>query len=52
MAIEVSKVGHSKRNDHGITKKCALLIKRQRARIYILRCCATMLIRWYIQGDD
>ncbi|KAJ0701440.1 hypothetical protein HanOQP8_Chr10g0379401 [Helianthus annuus] len=39
------KVGHSKR-------KCASLVKQQRGRIYILRRCATMLLCWYIHGDD
>ncbi|KAL7604800.1 small polypeptide DEVIL 8 [Lactuca sativa] len=37
---------------NGITRKCATLVKKQRARIYILRRCATMLLCWYIQGDD
>ncbi|CAI0397661.1 unnamed protein product [Linum tenue] len=35
-----------------ITRKCASLIKEQRAKIYVLRRCATMLLCWYIQGDD
>ncbi|KAJ7003363.1 hypothetical protein NC653_008557 [Populus alba x Populus x berolinensis] len=35
---------------HGFTNKCAALVKEQRARIYILRRCATMLLCWYIQG--
>ncbi|KAL8458818.1 hypothetical protein ACS0TY_036355 [Phlomoides rotata] len=34
------------------TRKCVSLVKEQRARIYILRRCATMLCCWYIQGDD
>ncbi|RYR02809.1 hypothetical protein Ahy_B06g081638 [Arachis hypogaea] len=34
------------------TNKCASLVKEQRARLYILRRCATMLLCWYIQGDD
>ncbi|OVA16059.1 DVL [Macleaya cordata] len=33
------------------TRKCAALVKEQRARIYILRRCATMLLCWYIQED-
>ncbi|PON78263.1 DEVIL-like protein [Trema orientale] len=37
---------------HGFSRKCASLVKEQRARIYILRRCATMLLCWYIQGDD
>ncbi|KAJ0981019.1 hypothetical protein J5N97_009274 [Dioscorea zingiberensis] len=36
----------------GFTGRCAALVKEQRARIYILRRCATMLLCWYIQGDD
>ncbi|KAK9131574.1 hypothetical protein Sjap_012061 [Stephania japonica] len=35
----------------GFSGKCAALVKEQRARIYILRRCATMLLCWYIQGD-
>ncbi|XP_048233653.1 small polypeptide DEVIL 22 [Ricinus communis] len=42
----------SKRKGHGFTTKCASLIKEQRARVYILRRCATMLLCWYIHGDD
>ncbi|KAK9281693.1 hypothetical protein L1049_004597 [Liquidambar formosana] len=42
----------AKRKGHGFTRKCASLVKEQRARIYILRRCATMLLCWYIQGDD
>ncbi|KAJ8755218.1 hypothetical protein K2173_019016 [Erythroxylum novogranatense] len=37
---------------HGFTRKCASLIQEQRARIYVLRRCATMLLCWYIHGDD
>ncbi|XP_039144819.1 uncharacterized protein LOC120282133 [Dioscorea cayenensis subsp. rotundata] len=36
----------------GFTRRCASLVKEQRARIYILRRCATMLLCWYIHGDD
>ncbi|KAI3777641.1 hypothetical protein L1987_47442 [Smallanthus sonchifolius] len=42
----------TKRKGNGITTKCATLVKKQRARIYILRRCATMLLCWYIHGDD
>ncbi|PHT45801.1 hypothetical protein CQW23_14959 [Capsicum baccatum] len=42
----------SKKTNNGVSRKCASLIKEQRARIYILRRCATMLLCWYIQGDD
>ncbi|XXG81551.1 hypothetical protein AAC387_Pa09g2152 [Persea americana] len=42
----------SKKAGNGFTRKCAALVKEQRARIYILRRCATILLCWYIQGDD
>ncbi|KAI8544786.1 hypothetical protein RHMOL_Rhmol08G0321800 [Rhododendron molle] len=42
----------SKRKGSGITRKCASLIKEQRARIYIIRRCATTLLCWSFQGDD
>lgn len=41
-----------KRKGNGFSNKCASLVKEQRARLYILRRCATMLLCWYIQGDD
>ncbi|KAK9183878.1 hypothetical protein WN943_024223 [Citrus x changshan-huyou] len=42
----------AKRKGHGFTRKCASLVKEQRARIYVLRRCATMLLCWYIHGDE
>lgn len=42
----------AKRKGYGFSNKCASLVKEQRARLYILRRCATMLLCWYIQGDD
>ncbi|XP_031402147.1 uncharacterized protein LOC116211772 [Punica granatum] len=42
----------SKRKGNGLTRKCASLVREQRARIYILRRCATMLLCWYIHGDE
>ncbi|KAL5755438.1 hypothetical protein ACOSP7_019866 [Xanthoceras sorbifolium] len=42
----------AKRKGNGFSTKCASLVKEQRARLYILRRCATMLLCWYIQGDD
>ncbi|KAG4142762.1 hypothetical protein ERO13_D06G147900v2 [Gossypium hirsutum] len=42
----------AKRKGHGFSTKCASLVKQERARLYILRRCATMLLCWYIQGDD
>ncbi|KAG4937964.1 hypothetical protein AAZX31_16G014000 [Glycine max] len=47
-----NKVVQAKRKGYGISSKCASLVKEQRARLYILRRCATMLLCWYIQGDD
>ncbi|KAE8646485.1 hypothetical protein Csa_015850 [Cucumis sativus] len=47
------KIRSSKGRRHGgFSRRCASLVKEQRARIYILRRCATMLLCWYIQGDD
>ncbi|XP_058079258.1 small polypeptide DEVIL 19-like [Magnolia sinica] len=43
---------HPKKGGNGFTRRCASLVKEQRARIYILRRCATMLLCWYIHGDD
>nr|DAD46386.1 TPA_asm: hypothetical protein HUJ06_016323 [Nelumbo nucifera] len=42
----------SKKKGHGFSRRYASLVKEQRARIYILRRCATMLLCWYIHGDD
>ncbi|XWS12244.1 hypothetical protein CRYUN_Cryun37aG0072800 [Craigia yunnanensis] len=42
----------SSRKGHGFSTKCASLVKQQRARLYILRRCATMLLCWYIHDDD
>ncbi|KAG5252104.1 DEVIL protein [Salix suchowensis] len=42
----------AKKKRHGFTRKCASLVQDQRARIYVFRRCATMLLCWYIQGDD
>lgn len=45
-------MAYVKRNGNGLTRKFASLVKKQRARLYIARRCATMLLCWYIQGDD
>ncbi|XP_077236835.1 small polypeptide DEVIL 19-like [Tasmannia lanceolata] len=42
----------SKHERNGISRRCSRLVKEQRARLYILRRCATMLLCWYIHGDD
>ncbi|KAK8574966.1 hypothetical protein V6N13_033815 [Hibiscus sabdariffa] len=36
----------AKGKGHGFSTKCASLVKQQRARLYILRRCATMLLCW------
>ncbi|PIM97944.1 hypothetical protein CDL12_29577 [Handroanthus impetiginosus] len=46
-----SKLRSKSSTSNGFTRKCASLVKEQRARIYILRRCATMLCCWYIHGD-
>ncbi|XP_073311467.1 small polypeptide DEVIL 22-like [Primulina huaijiensis] len=48
---EISNSRKSKSNNN-FTRKCASLVREQRARMYILRRCATMLLCWYIQGDE
>ncbi|PRQ51782.1 hypothetical protein RchiOBHm_Chr2g0148241 [Rosa chinensis] len=50
--VQVQHCKKTKRSRRGFSGKCAALVKEQRARIYILRRCATMLLCWYIQGDD
>ncbi|GKD09554.1 putative DVL protein [Tanacetum coccineum] len=34
------------------TRKCARLVKEQRARFYIMRRCVTMLVCWRDYGDS
>ncbi|KAF3784336.1 hypothetical protein EJ110_NYTH30570 [Nymphaea thermarum] len=34
------------------TRRCSRLVKEQKARLYILRRCATMLVCGYIHGED
>ncbi|XP_022139156.1 uncharacterized protein LOC111010130 [Momordica charantia] len=34
------------------TRKCAKLVKEQRARFYIMRRCVTMLICWHNHSDS
>ncbi|XP_044485504.1 small polypeptide DEVIL 22-like [Mangifera indica] len=52
LKLQQFKCEAKKRKGHGFSTKCASLVKEQRARIYILRRCATMLLCWYIHGDD
>ncbi|KAL4180662.1 hypothetical protein AMTRI_Chr12g233740 [Amborella trichopoda] len=49
---EMKALKPPKRSRHGLGRRCAALVKEQRARLYILRRCATMLLCWYIHGDD
>ncbi|WVZ18108.1 hypothetical protein V8G54_005430 [Vigna mungo] len=41
--------GNGKRKGDGFSNKCASLVKEQRARLYILRRCATMLLCWKLK---
>ncbi|KAM1439293.1 hypothetical protein FF1_012736 [Malus domestica] len=34
------------------SRKCARLVKEQRARFYVVRCCVTMLICWHDYSDS
>ncbi|KAF8111242.1 hypothetical protein N665_0076s0229 [Sinapis alba] len=43
---------NSKTRINSFTAKCSSLVKQHRARLYILRCCATMLLRSYFDHDD
>ncbi|KAG7025934.1 hypothetical protein SDJN02_12432, partial [Cucurbita argyrosperma subsp. argyrosperma] len=50
--IKMESAKRSTGRRHGFSRRCAALVKEQRARVYILRRCATMLLCWYIHGDD
>ncbi|KAI4325389.1 hypothetical protein MLD38_030794 [Melastoma candidum] len=41
-----TKVSKGKGKGNGLARKCTALVKEQRARIYILHQCATMLLCW------
>ncbi|KAK4835896.1 hypothetical protein QYF36_015967 [Acer negundo] len=45
-----NKANHSRRCS--FTRKCARLVKEQRARFYIMRRCVTMLICWRDYSDS
>ncbi|KAF3784334.1 hypothetical protein EJ110_NYTH30565 [Nymphaea thermarum] len=45
-------MGSSSAKHRCFTRRCSRLVKEQKARLYILRQCATMLVCWYIHGDD
>ncbi|CAH8359308.1 unnamed protein product [Eruca vesicaria subsp. sativa] len=46
------KSPNSKTKINSFTTKCSSLVKQHRARLYILRRCATMLLRSYLDRDD
>ncbi|PON36211.1 DVL [Parasponia andersonii] len=43
---------NTKRKGNGFSRKCAILVKEQRARIYVLCRCATMLLCWNVVVVD
>ncbi|CAN6485656.1 unnamed protein product [Victoria cruziana] len=45
-------MGWSSGKQRRFSRRCSRLVKEQKARLYILRRCATMLVCWYIHGDD
>ncbi|KAF3784333.1 hypothetical protein EJ110_NYTH30564 [Nymphaea thermarum] len=45
-------MGSSSAKHRCFTRRCSRLVKEQKARLYILRQCATMLVCWYIHGED
>ncbi|XP_074353733.1 small polypeptide DEVIL 11-like [Apium graveolens] len=47
-----SKSKHQGNRRCGFTRKCASLVKEQRARFYIMRRCVTMLICWRDNFSD
>ncbi|XXG75240.1 hypothetical protein AAC387_Pa07g3791 [Persea americana] len=42
----------SSRGRSSFTRKCATLVKEQRARFYIMRRCVTMLVCWRDYSDS
>ncbi|KAJ9540024.1 hypothetical protein OSB04_026530 [Centaurea solstitialis] len=52
----ISRSSSSSSDSHhrrcAFTRKCARLVKEQRARFYIMRRCVTMLICWRDYGDS
>ncbi|KAK8531791.1 hypothetical protein V6N13_131149 [Hibiscus sabdariffa] len=48
--VKNSSASHNKRC--AFTRKCARLVKEQRARFYIMRRCVTMLICWRDYSDS
>ncbi|KAL1542183.1 hypothetical protein AAHA92_26313 [Salvia divinorum] len=47
-----SLIKNSSQRRCAFTRKCAALVKEQRARFYIMRRCVTMLICWRDYGDS
>ncbi|KAL0857573.1 hypothetical protein Bca101_062727 [Brassica carinata] len=50
--LKLKKFKRKFNKGHAFRSKCVSLVKEQRARLYILRRCATMLCCWYIHGDE
>ncbi|KAI6668953.1 hypothetical protein NL676_003838 [Syzygium grande] len=48
----IMKSSASSRRRCSFTRKCARLVREQRARFYIMRRCVTMLICWHEYGDS
>ncbi|KAF8009993.1 hypothetical protein BT93_J0852 [Corymbia citriodora subsp. variegata] len=44
--------GSTSRRRCAFTRKCARLVREQRAKFYIMRRCVTMLICWHEYGDS
>ncbi|KAK3409162.1 hypothetical protein EUGRSUZ_J01236 [Eucalyptus grandis] len=44
--------GSASRRRCAFTRRCARLVREQRARFYIVRRCVTMLICWHEYGDS
>ncbi|KAJ8628817.1 hypothetical protein MRB53_022140 [Persea americana] len=50
-SLEETKVSKKKKKSNGISSRCSRLVKEQRARLYILRRCATMLLCCFDQAN-
>ncbi|KAF8080654.1 hypothetical protein N665_0929s0007 [Sinapis alba] len=52
MAEKYSGTTRSARTRNSFTSKCTSLMRQQHARLCIIRLCATMLLRSYLDDDD
>ncbi|GMY08483.1 small polypeptide DEVIL 11-like [Fagus crenata] len=50
--MKTNSTSTSSRRRCSFTRKCARLVKEQRARFYIMRRCVTMLICWRDYSDS